>query len=464
LTTKGAERRRLAGDPELRLRSEDQRADRPGAGGCARRGTLHGDVPQAEQFFLKIDDFDGGSTDDKHKGEFDIGSYNFSIGTDAVGQVVFSPLTVVLASGLGSALVQYAATQQPIDALRLVGRTAGEGAQEVYELRLNGVTIAQVDDSDTDLLRFDFERLALTTRTQNPDGSLGAAFTFSMGTPNADVMVGGTGSDWLAGGGGDDTLTAGLGDDRLTGGAGADTIVYRTGDGTDTVTDFNPAEGDLLDLRGVIGVHSLADLQVTQNGPNTVITLGSGLVLENFASEGLAPGQFLFSPAPPDIDLSNASIAENSAAGAVVGLLTASGLAPGETVTFSLLDDADGRFAIDGTNLVVAGALDFETAPSQTVTVQFTRFGGTVYSEAFTVAVTDVTNQGISPEPVDFFLKIDGVLGDSADAKHKGEFEIDRYGFTVSTDASGQTVISPLTVSLASGLGSVLAAVCSHGT
>jgi hypothetical protein len=39
---------------------------------------------------------------------------------------VFSPLTVGLDSGLGSVLAQYAATGQEIDAVRLVGRTAGE--------------------------------------------------------------------------------------------------------------------------------------------------------------------------------------------------------------------------------------------------------------------------------------------------------------------------------------------------
>jgi type VI secretion system secreted protein Hcp len=136
-------------------------------------GTVHGDVPQAQQFFLKLDDFDGGSTDDKHKGEFEIDSYNFFLSTDAAGQVVFSPLSVDLASGLGSALVQYAATQQPIDALRLVGRTGGATPQEVYELRLTGVTISEVRDGiQTDTLSFDFERLSITTKSLSPGGLL----------------------------------------------------------------------------------------------------------------------------------------------------------------------------------------------------------------------------------------------------------------------------------------------------
>jgi hypothetical protein len=142
-------------------------------------GTVRGDTPQAQEFFLKIDDFNGGSQDDKHKGEFDVDYYQFSVGLDATGQVVVSPLTVELSSGLGSALSQYAATQQPISSLRLVGRTVGGAQQEVYDLRLSGVTIDGTFDSNfSDQVTFDFERLSLTTKPQNPDGSLGAAFTF----------------------------------------------------------------------------------------------------------------------------------------------------------------------------------------------------------------------------------------------------------------------------------------------
>jgi hypothetical protein len=89
-----------------------------GARGCGRRPM---------QFFLKIDGVLGDSLDDQHKGEFDIDRYSFAINTDAAGQVTFSPLTVALDSALGSLLTQYAATGQAIDALRLVGRTAGEG-------------------------------------------------------------------------------------------------------------------------------------------------------------------------------------------------------------------------------------------------------------------------------------------------------------------------------------------------
>src|SRR6185295_11278249 len=53
------------------------------------------------------------------------------------------------------------------------------------------------------------------------------------------------------GGGGDDTLVGGSGADRLTGGAGADTFVFdRPLATSDYVVDFNPAEGDTIELKG----------------------------------------------------------------------------------------------------------------------------------------------------------------------------------------------------------------------
>ena len=67
------------------------------------------------------------------------------------------------------------------------------------------------------------------------------------GTGN-DVLSGGSGNDLLSGDDGDDFLYGGLGNDTLTGGTGGD-YSFHSGnavDGTDLVTDYNAAEGDLL--------------------------------------------------------------------------------------------------------------------------------------------------------------------------------------------------------------------------
>ena len=74
-------------------------------------------------------------------------------------------------------------------------------------------------------------------------------------------IYGGRGDDILIGGPADNILVGESGDDVLTGGAGADTFVFQPGDDpsyyTDTILDFNPGQGDRIDLsayRNITGV------------------------------------------------------------------------------------------------------------------------------------------------------------------------------------------------------------------
>ncbi|WOI58027.1 matrixin family metalloprotease [Palleronia sp. LCG004] len=65
-----------------------------------------------------------------------------------------------------------------------------------------------------------------------------------------DTLSGDGGADLLFGGSGSDRLSGGAGDDTIHGGAGADTFVF-TGSvipGDDVVPDFDPVDGDLLEL------------------------------------------------------------------------------------------------------------------------------------------------------------------------------------------------------------------------
>ncbi|MBV7388446.1 VWA domain-containing protein [Pasteurellaceae bacterium TAE3-ERU1] len=61
------------------------------------------------------------------------------------------------------------------------------------------------------------------------------------------------GNDTINGGNGDDIIIGGAGNDTLTGGAGADQFVYnlKGGNGDDTITDFNAADGDKLTFVGI---------------------------------------------------------------------------------------------------------------------------------------------------------------------------------------------------------------------
>jgi hypothetical protein len=88
------------------------------------------------------------------------------------------------------------------------------------------------------------------------------------------------------------------------------------------------------------------------------------------------------------INLSNLSIPEDASIGDLVGTMSVSG--GSGTYTFSLTDDAGGLFAIDGADLEVAGALDYETATSHGITVEADNGVDTPISRGFTINVTDV--------------------------------------------------------------------------
>jgi len=71
---------------------------------------------------------------------------------------------------------------------------------------------------------------------------------------------------------------------------------------------------------------------------------------------------------------------------------------PGDTVSYSLSNNAGGRFAIDATSgmIYVASTLDYETATSHSVTVLATSTDTSTSSASFTIKVTNV-NEPIGP-------------------------------------------------------------------
>jgi hypothetical protein len=92
---------------------------------------------------------------------------------------------------------------------------------------------------------------------------------------------------------------------------------------------------------------------------------------------------------PTGLTLSNNSVLEASPNGSYVGTLSANDPEFG-AITYSLTDDAGGRFAVSGGNIVVANGslLDFETTTSHNITVQATGPGGNT-SQSFTINVTN---------------------------------------------------------------------------
>ncbi|MDX1400619.1 MAG: cadherin domain-containing protein [Kiloniellales bacterium] len=96
---------------------------------------------------------------------------------------------------------------------------------------------------------------------------------------------------------------------------------------------------------------------------------------------------------PLTLALGNSSVAENSAAGAVVGTLSAT--APdGGPVTFGLQNDPSGFFEVVGNELRVASgaAFDFETAQSHDVILRVTDSAGNSFDQTLTIAVTNIND------------------------------------------------------------------------
>lgn len=74
----------------------------------------------------------------------------------------------------------------------------------------------------------------------------GAGLDRMRGGGGTDHLNGEVGADKLYGEAGNDFLAGGKGNDQLTGGAGFDQFIFRAGDGTETVSDFNAFSTDTL--------------------------------------------------------------------------------------------------------------------------------------------------------------------------------------------------------------------------
>ena len=101
---------------------------------------------------------------------------------------------------------------------------------------------------------------------------------------------------------------------------------------------------------------SLADVQAkaSASGNGTIINFDdftNTLFLSNVNANSLVASDFIFAAPnqpPTDIILSDSSVDENSGNGTVVGTLSAVDPTSGDSVNFTLLDDAGGLFSISG--------------------------------------------------------------------------------------------------------------------
>jgi len=95
---------------------------------------------------------------------------------------------------------------------------------------------------------------------------------------------------------------------------------------------------------------------------------------------------------PTDIGLSPAIVPENSPNGTVIGLLSSVDPDQGDSFTYTLLNDAGGRFVLNGDQVKAANGalLDHESAPSYVIRVRTTDSTGFNFEKDLVIQVADV--------------------------------------------------------------------------
>ena len=119
-----------------------------------------------------------------------------------------------------------------------------------------------------------------------------------------------------------------------------------------------------------------------------------------FFDKTFALGVTNVNEAPTGATLTGGSVAENAANGTAVG--TIAGIDPdaGATLTYSLTDNAGGRFAINATSgqITVANGtlLDYESATSHNVSVHVADQGGLTFDKVFALGITNVVGSTLN--------------------------------------------------------------------
>ncbi|NEQ36125.1 MAG: DUF4347 domain-containing protein, partial [Okeania sp. SIO3I5] len=156
---------------------------------------------------------------------------------------------------------------------------------------------------------------------------------------------------------------------------------------------------------------------------------------------------------PTDISLDNNTVAENSENGTVVGTLTTTDSDADDTHTYTLLDDGDGRFVVDGDRILVANGslLDFENNTTHTITVRTTDSGEPAesFDEQVTINVTDVdeTPTPSNNPPTDISLDNNTVAENSENGTVVGTLTTtdsdadDTHTYTLLDDGDGRFVV-----------------------
>jgi Ca2+-binding RTX toxin-like protein len=136
----------------------------------------------------------------------------------------------------------------------------------------------------------------------------------------------------------------------------------------------------------------------------------------------LPPGAPASGSPPTNIQLSPSTASEGAPNGTFVGQLSATDADPNDVFAYTLVDDAGGRFVLDGNVLRVANGLilDFEQSSLHQITVRATDGGGQTLDKVLTVSVADVASESL--------------LGSVADDRLIGGANNDRFDGAAGSD------------------------------
>ena len=228
--------------------------------------------------------------------------------------------------------------------------TGGSGGDYIY---VTSETASFVGGAGFDYLiynTFDGSGLTVDLTTTGFEGAVGRggndSFDASGNTVSAS-LYGAGGNDTLIGGSATDYFYGDSGDDTYTGNGNTDYFLHDNTFGADTITDF--AIGTDVMIIRTAGVASMADMVITQDGADALLTMGANSIrLTGVTAANLTAADFIFAPTSAEpIDDGPEASAEAKA-----------DISDPAMDDFADIDDANSDAAIIVTNDMIADLYD----------------------------------------------------------------------------------------------------------
>jgi VCBS repeat-containing protein len=190
---------------------------------------------------------------------------------------------------------------------------------------------------------------------------------------------------------------------------GADVVTYSLTNDAGGRFEIDANTG-VVTVAGAIDGEAAASYNITIRATSTDTSFTSLTVTISITDENESPVS-----TPVDSNATANSVAENAANGTLVGI-TASATdsdATTNTVTYDLVDDAGGRFAINANTGVVTVAdgtlLNFEAATSHVISIRATSSDLSTATQAITITLTDVNETPISVTDAAIAIEAGGI-------------------------------------------------------